>query len=690
MHHQLALPMPACFWKRQAAAIAGILSCTFVVLTRVYLKGVPCPSLPTFTAVVPSRKMSQLSLTTADNQLVIPQFGGEEVSMRKKGIGRRHARKGTFESVSDDEDDDEIILTNPEAEIGHRHYQVLTKLGEGSFAYCVKLRHQSTRSIYCGKVMPKRRLREAQTKKLKKLPPATRLSLLNCQTEVEIHSGLAHPGIVQFHEWFCDQASGKVCCLLEYCRHGTLRSVLDQCPGKILPREMVQRWTHQLLSALAYLHEAPVLVAHRDINPSNLLIDAAFSLRLSDFGLASRLSQEGGRQLEGVMCASVGTLNYIAPEVVLKQANGANDLRAADVWSSGVVMYEMLMGRVPFALQPDDDEEDAAGSPGDSNSSRRRPGGSSGSVGLEDSSSSSSSSSSPARMRLCAGSAEVIGAALHRDSARRPTARFLSGHYFFLAPTTTTRGGSGGGDEEEEGGDEGGSMLTASMALITSIDSGDDTTAHGSACLQLLAADPSFLTHMSTAIIPLPPQTAAASPPATAAETLPIIPLLEPPPPPTPPTTLDMVLPVPLLSTPPPPTPFQLSFGSLALDHLDTRWVQAAEATWMSMLLRNKNQSRRRRRRIPSGDAADESVTTERTNQGSRTGSVRNSGSASSFSSNDLSWPDSPVASFDDESDATSGTLRALTTQSNEEARDLAITPVSNAVARRRDRSGSW
>ena len=82
--------------------------------------------------------------------------------------------------------------------------------------------------------------------------------------------------------------------------------------GAVLPTTVVQRWGAQLLSALNYLHESPVLVAHRDINPDNLLVDMALNVRLCDFGLASRLTNDDSGEVAGknVIQNSVGTVNY--------------------------------------------------------------------------------------------------------------------------------------------------------------------------------------------------------------------------------------------------------------------------------------------------------------------------------------------------------------------------------------------
>jgi len=510
---------------------------------------------------------AQLTLTADDAELSI--------------MARRPLKKSCYGNFIDDDDDD-TFLVNDEAAGGPSSFKIIDRLGEGSFAYCVKLRHQETGFIFCGKVMPKRMLSQNQTRKLKKLPPETRLSLLKCDSEVDIHSNLFHPGIVEFHTWFCDSSSGKVCCILEYCKHGTLSDIAEQCLGKTIPQEAVQRWTHQLLSALSYLHSASVMVAHRDINPNNLLVDASLSLRLSDFGLASRL-KEDGRQADGVMHASVGTLNYIAPEVVLKTDS---DLRAADVWSCGVVMYQMLVGRVPFALQPDDQCTPSPQVP-------------------------------VVRQQLCAGAAEVIGVALRRDPNLRPTATSLAGHPFFASLSPSSCSSSGGGGD------------ISSSTNVAAIDYPPTP--------QMLAADPSDFRSTSAALVPIQPQAAGG---ITSSLDLSALLLSS--------SSLESLTDV--VSTPPPlQFPLGSLFLDPLADRTWIRAAEAVWVSIMlhSGRGRHRDRRRRQRRRSLSGELDDDR--SKAAEQGRSISSDRSSESwesLSPLSSNELPWPAPPTTAL--------------------------------------------
>ena len=255
-----------------------------------------------------------------------------------------------------------------------RTFAILKRLGEGAFGVCVKLNLIQKNTEYAAKLLPKRKLSQKHMVRLRRLNKETKAALLNVSEEIDIHKGLRHPGIVEFHSWFSDRFTGRLALVLEYCPHGSLRQVMrhfaresrhhedvddededgdNNGKGVVLPTTVVQRWGAQLLSALNYLHKSPVLVAHRDINPDNLLVDMALNVRLCDFGLASRLTNDDSGEVAGknVIQNSVGTVNYIAPEVVLYSGSAQKcDLRAADVWSAGVVLHEALTGQVPFEL----------------------------------------------------------------------------------------------------------------------------------------------------------------------------------------------------------------------------------------------------------------------------------------------------------------------------------------------------
>ncbi len=127
--------------------------------------------------------------------------------------------------------------------------------------------------------------------------------------------------------------------VMPYVEGGTLREYLLR--RKRLTLEEAASFTDQIASALQYAHDQGVM--HRDVKPSNILLRPDGYAYLVDFGLAKAMM--GGVALTN-SGAMVGTPEYMAPE----QSNGVNDYRS-DIYSLGVILYQMLTGRVPFTAE---------------------------------------------------------------------------------------------------------------------------------------------------------------------------------------------------------------------------------------------------------------------------------------------------------------------------------------------------
>ncbi|XP_062218354.1 CBL-interacting serine/threonine-protein kinase 21-like isoform X2 [Phragmites australis] len=158
---------------------------------------------------------------------------------------------------------------------------------------------------------------------------------LMCQVKREISAMklLNHPNIVKIYEVIATKT--KICLVMEYVSGGQLSDKLSHL--KRLDEREAKRYFHQLIDAVDYCHR--VGVYHRDLKPENLLLDNQGNLKVSDFGLCV-LTKPG--QLLSTSC---GSPCYMAPEVILhKSYDGA----AADVWSCGVILFELLAGYLPF------------------------------------------------------------------------------------------------------------------------------------------------------------------------------------------------------------------------------------------------------------------------------------------------------------------------------------------------------
>jgi serine/threonine-protein kinase len=138
--------------------------------------------------------------------------------------------------------------------------------------------------------------------------------------------------------------------VLEYAAGGSLADLL-RARGALPVHEAVLI-AARLADALAHLHGRGIV--HRDVKPSNILFTAKGELRLADFGVAARIGSRGTLG-DGWRETRVGTLPYAAPEQWI--APGSSTQPAADVFALGVVLFELLTGRLPWEPRADEDNE---------------------------------------------------------------------------------------------------------------------------------------------------------------------------------------------------------------------------------------------------------------------------------------------------------------------------------------------
>jgi polo-like kinase 1 len=153
-------------------------------------------------------------------------------------------------------------------------------------------------------------------------------------SEIKIHRSLHHDYIVRFDRFFEDDANVYI--LLELCPNQSMSELIRR--RKRLTEIEVQCYCKQILEALRHLHAHRII--HRDLKLGNLFLSDKLEIKLGDFGLATKLEFEGERKR--TVC---GTPNYIAPEI-LEGAHGHS--YEVDVWSFGVVLYTLLVGKPPF------------------------------------------------------------------------------------------------------------------------------------------------------------------------------------------------------------------------------------------------------------------------------------------------------------------------------------------------------
>lgn len=151
--------------------------------------------------------------------------------------------------------------------------------------------------------------------------------------EGSLLADLSHPNIVPVIDY--GQSKGMVYMVMPFVRGDTLQVRIEK--GRIKMRDR-ERWIVQLADALRFAHELGII--HRDVKPSNVLIDKDGNARLTDFGLAREI--EGSNTLTGSML--LGTPAYMAPE----QGRGAKIDARSDQYSFGVILYQLVTGKLPF------------------------------------------------------------------------------------------------------------------------------------------------------------------------------------------------------------------------------------------------------------------------------------------------------------------------------------------------------
>ncbi len=199
-------------------------------------------------------------------------------------------------------------------------YRVLSKLGEGGMADVYLARDETLGRQVAVKVLLPRFADDRQF-------------VERFRREAQAAAGLNHPNIVSVYDR--GQVGSTYYIVMEYLRGETLKDFIRR-HGRLAPREAIDM-ALELLAAVQFAHEHHVV--HRDIKSQNIMLDEHGRAKVTDFGIA-RAGDSSMTEVGSVL----GTAQYLAPE----QAKGQPADERSDLYSVGVVLFEMLTGRVPF------------------------------------------------------------------------------------------------------------------------------------------------------------------------------------------------------------------------------------------------------------------------------------------------------------------------------------------------------
>lgn len=199
-------------------------------------------------------------------------------------------------------------------------------IGSGSCGHVTKVLHKTTGEVFAMKAIPRQKVLENQM-----VPYLLR--------EVRTHLKLRHPNIIRLHYYFEDE--GHIHLLLEYAGGGSLFSLLRR-EGSFTEPKAAKTFL-DVARALHFLHRHRII--HRDLKPENILLcpgpegDVA---KLADFGWCADVLHDGSAR--NTFC---GTWDYLSPEMVMGEPHS----HWVDVWAIGVLLYELLTGKAPFAAK---------------------------------------------------------------------------------------------------------------------------------------------------------------------------------------------------------------------------------------------------------------------------------------------------------------------------------------------------
>ncbi|XP_056671188.1 microtubule-associated serine/threonine-protein kinase 2 isoform X5 [Monodelphis domestica] len=249
------------------------------------------------------------------------------------------AQLTSYDSPDTPETDDSVEgrrpVLQPKKTPSEEEFETIKLISNGAYGAVFLVRHRSTRQRFAMKKINKQNL-------------ILRNQIQQAFVERDILTFAENPFVVSM---FCSfETRRHLCMVMEYVEGGDCATLLKNIGA--LPVDMARMYFAETVLALEYLHNYGIV--HRDLKPDNLLITSMGHIKLTDFGLSKiglmslttnlyegHIEKDAREFLDKQVC---GTPEYIAPEVILRQGYG----KPVDWWAMGVILYEFLVGCVPF------------------------------------------------------------------------------------------------------------------------------------------------------------------------------------------------------------------------------------------------------------------------------------------------------------------------------------------------------
>ncbi|MDI6780868.1 MAG: serine/threonine-protein kinase [bacterium] len=212
-------------------------------------------------------------------------------------------------------------------------YTLLKEIGRGAMGVVYKARHTGLESIRAVKVLAQDLAKKDEF-------------LRRFEREAKIASNFQHPNIVTIHDIGANEGAHYIS--MEYVDGVTLKEILE----RKIPLSIALLIILEVCKALEYVHDKKITyrgemygdIVHRDIKPANIMVTHMGNVKLTDFGIARPVNITD----ETITGTMIGTISYMSPE----QLNGQAVDRRTDIYSLGVVLYEMITCQKPFGGEP--------------------------------------------------------------------------------------------------------------------------------------------------------------------------------------------------------------------------------------------------------------------------------------------------------------------------------------------------